>query len=411
MRIKALKNFFFKYVKLMFVLLLSISVIFSFLKINDVFAQSDDSDEIEDLSDEIEKLEKKVASLQSKGKSLQNEIDYFDGQINLTQLRIQSALSEINKRGALIDSLIVDMGSLDERIEKLKSSIDYQNNVLNERVRERYMTGDSSPVVVFLGSETFSSIVKKTEYLEILQEQDQKLLSEMRNTKDTFTLQKNLFEEKKQKTEELKAEVEAEKQSLENYRANLDSQRREKEALLEVTQNDEAKYQEELKRARAQLAAIQDIVSGINFKDGVEVDEGDIIALMGNSGYPDCSTGAHLHFEVRENGSVKNPEKYLESRNLYVEDYNSGNKSIGSGNWEWPMKNPQITQRFGKTPWSWVYPSGQHEGLDMVSSDKFIYAPKKGKLVKGSMGCYSSVIKYAAIDHGGGIVSYYLHIQ
>ncbi|HQG78848.1 MAG TPA: peptidoglycan DD-metalloendopeptidase family protein, partial [bacterium] len=153
------------------------------------------------------------------------------------------------------------------------------------------------------------------------------------------------------------------------------------------------------------------IVSGIDFKNGTKVEKGDIIAVMGNSGYPYCSTGTHLHFEVRKNGSVVNAEKYLKEKNLYVWHYNTGYTEIGSGSWDWPMKNPEITQRYGKTPWSWRYPNGLHEGIDMVSKDVYIRAPKGGKIVKGGMGCGGGTVNFAAIDHGDGVVSYYLHIK
>lgn len=376
-----------------------------------VFAEENVSEDVEDLTDEIKELEEKIADLQGQGKTLQNEIAFYENQIYLTQLRINNAIAEINKRTNLLEELVDDIEDLRLRIEKLSLSIDFQTNVLGERVRARYKSSQSSLVFFIFGSDTLDNLLKKSEYLKVMQKLDKKLLDEMGRTKNAYDTQKNLFEEKKSQTEQIKAEVEAEKANLDSYERSLDVQRGGKQALLNQTQNDEAKYQAELSKARAQLEAIQRIVAGIDFKDGVEVSKGDIIAVMGNSGYPGCSTGAHLHMEVRKDGNVRNPEDYLESKKLYVHDYSSGTKTIGGGNWDWPMKNPTVNQRYGETPWSWRYPSGRHDGIDMEAGDTFIYAPKGGKLVKGTVGCSSTTINFAAIDHGDDLISYYLHIK
>ena len=129
---------------------------------------------------------------------------------------------------------------------------------------------------------------------------------------------------------------------------------------------------------------------------------------MGNSGYPSCSTGSHLHFEVRVNDSWVNAESYLKNTT------DKWGLNIGGGSWDWPMKGSiEITQRYGKTPYSYryVYSGGIHTGIDMVSSDKVIYAPEGGTLYSYTGKCGSSELKMKYIDHGGGLKSLYLHIQ
>lgn len=49
-------------------------------------------------------------------------------------------------------------------------------------------------------------------------------------------------------------------------------------------------------------------LSGIQVKEGQRVNRGDVIGQMGSTGR---STGTHLHFEIRQGGSLLNPNDYL----------------------------------------------------------------------------------------------------
>ncbi len=49
-------------------------------------------------------------------------------------------------------------------------------------------------------------------------------------------------------------------------------------------------------------------LSKINVKKGQKVKRGDVIGLMGSSGY---STGSHLHYEVLRNNKFTNPKKFI----------------------------------------------------------------------------------------------------
>ena len=49
-------------------------------------------------------------------------------------------------------------------------------------------------------------------------------------------------------------------------------------------------------------------LSQINVKRGQQVKRGDVIGLMGTTGY---STGSHLHYEVIRNGKFLNPQDFI----------------------------------------------------------------------------------------------------
>ena len=89
---------------------------------------------------------------------------------------------------------------------------------------------------------------------------------------------------------------------------------------------------------------------------------------------------------------------------------------IGTGSWDWPLEGDVIvTQRFGKTPWSWryTYSGGIHTGVDMVSnSSTVIRASADGTMYSSTQTCGdTSIIKIKYIEQNDGIVSFYLHVQ
>ncbi|KKS20944.1 MAG: Peptidase M23, partial [candidate division WWE3 bacterium GW2011_GWA1_41_8] len=204
--------------------------------------ENNDQEKISDLQEEIDKYVDKLKNLQSREESLSKEIETADGQIYLTQLRIQNSIATLRAKENEIQKLSGDIEELGVRINKLEKSIDYQEMLLGQRMRSRYKNYETSPVMVIFGSSTFNTLVQKTEYLKVLGIQDRRLMDQMSKTKTAYGQQKNLFEDKKEKEESLKRQVEVEKANLEGYRGQLEDQKFEKEKLLELTQNDETKY-------------------------------------------------------------------------------------------------------------------------------------------------------------------------
>jgi len=105
---------------LFFTIAAFITVTFSFKNITTVWAEGAKKD-VDELQEQIEKYEKKLTELGRTKSTLANEIDYMDGQINLTTLRIQSSQSNINKTEEKITELIQDIGDLQIRIDKLRN--------------------------------------------------------------------------------------------------------------------------------------------------------------------------------------------------------------------------------------------------------------------------------------------------
>ena len=347
----------------------------------------------------IAELQKKISQLQSEENSLSKQINLINSQIALTTLRVTSI------KGA-IDKLRVEIEELNDEIDRLEALKTKRLELVLHRIPETYKRNSVSAFGIIFFSQNVSDFLSRVKYLTKVQAEDAELYSQLQNTQDTYGERKDIREKKKEQQESLKAQME--QQSRE-----LDRQKRQKQVFLDETRNNESVYQRLLAQALAEKQALERALV-----DAVKVgpvNKGDPIALVGNTGAPGCSSGEHLHFEIRKNNSWVDPSGYLSSKTVY-DDQSGSNWAVGGGSWDWPLQDPiRMTQRFGQTPWSYKYSysGGIHTGFDMVSSSsKVIRAPNSGTLYSSSQSCgSSSIIKIKYIDHGDGVVSFYLHVQ
>jgi len=366
----------------------------------------------QELSLKIQEYERILANLATKDKSLTTDLARIDNQMLLTQTKIAQAKTAIKRKEEELVLIGQDINTLQIKISRLVDAVERQQAAFDNRLKAQYKRNTTTPILeLFLSSRSFSEAVAEIKYLKIAELNDQRLITQMNNSREEYKDQTTLLEQKKADALTVKAQIEAEQQRLIGLENDLVAESEQKKQLLIDTQNDEVKYQQLLSQAKAEQAAIGQIFDGADFSNAKDVKAGDVIAVMGNTGYPSCSTGAHLHFEVHKNGVLQNAEDYLKNATLPYQD-GSPTIDIGSGDWPWPMNGATITQRFGKTPHSYWYAGGLHTGIDMVSNESYlIYAPADGKMIKKSGACGSSTYNYVLIQHSDGVESLYLHVQ
>jgi len=359
---------------------------------------------------EIEQnCQQKVRELSGQRQTLATTINYLNSQISLTQIRITKTQVEL----ALLEKDIDDLSS---RIADLNTSLDDLSQILVRHVRGTYsQSRQNDPVYLFFTSGGFTEFINRYQYLKAVQNNDKKIMKAMETSRQNYNIQKTLKEQKQQEVEKLNS-------LLKQQQTKLTNQQTEKQQLLELTKNDEKKYQELLQQARAEYLAIQSILAGQGTETKVkDVKEGEQVAsiIQGKS----CnSTGTHTHFTITKNGNQENPFSYLSGTSAENCSGSSCGSSDGdqfnpSGSMRWPIDSPiKFLQGYGAT-WAieHTYIGGIykfHNGIDINSPSAKVVAVKDGTLYRGSFtGQSGCTLRYVKVDHGDNLSTYYLHVN
>lgn len=277
----------------------------------------------------------------------------LEGQISGLQAQTESLSSQIEVNESQLEQLSKDIEQLQGRIDEKSVLINQQKKILSELLRTYYQDFSHSITPALLTQEETISYLNNANWNTDVSQKVSELLDSVQGLRDSLAAEQKSLDEKKQAVNDLHEQLEARNEYLESSKVT-------KERLLGQVTAEQQQYDAQIDDLEKQKEALEQEIS--------DIESGKINQLVG--------------------------------------------LPKGNGQLAYPVKNPRITQGYGKTSFSNHYHSGMHNGIDFGGAKgTTIMAAADGKVVgTGDLGAYAYG-KWITIDHGNGLVTLYGHLS
>lgn len=341
------------------------SIVF-FLLLNIVVHASTESElrqKIDAKNQEIQKLESEIKLYQGSltqtsavAKTLKEAVNRLNTEVKTLNYQLQLTQKKISKKGFEIDQL-------DNSIHETLVVQSQQQQSLSEILIQLNDIDTKSPLETFFNYQTLSSLFDAVE-------KNRALSASVNDLYDKLSATHKILEDKKNSAETAKQQLLALKNDLNDQKTLEEQQKQEKANLLQITKNQEVRYQKLLKDREQRRFKIQQEVDSI---------ENELRRLIDVNTLPSKGRGILL----------------------------------------WPVNDITITQGFGLTSFSVttdVYKNNRHNGIDFKARvGTPIFAAADG--VVKSTGNLDAVCpggsygRFIVIDHPNNLSTLYAHLS
>lgn len=300
----------------------------------------------------LTKVKEIMKGLQTERSNLQNYVAKLDDNLSEVEAKIEELKTLISEKE---DEILKTTEELEDAVEKEETQ--YQS--MKDRVQFLYEKGDAYYLELLLSADSFGEFVNTQEYITKLSEYDNKMLEEYVTNRELI--------------EVCKAELEAEEELLEEAKAKVDEEQKNLETLIASKEQEINKYTGDIKNKEQAIAEYEADIAM----------ENDTIAAL------EAALAEERKRLLAENGS---------ERIIY-----------DGGMFKWPA--PSYTRVSSEYGWRMHPTLGVekfHNGIDLAApGGSPILAAYDGEVI--GAGYNSSMGNYIMLNHGGGLVTIYMH--
>ena len=316
-------------------------------------SEADKAAEIDALEQEKADQAAVLEELEADKAATEAEVERLDAELEALQIEIDATNAELEKVQAELEQTKKDLAVAKEKEKQ-------QYEVLKIRIKVMYEKGDTGYLEILFAAKDMASFLNSTEYISKISDYDNNLLQSLMETR--------------MQIEELERQLEAKEAELEALKAELEAQQAELETLL-------AEKAEHIRSLNDSIAYTQEVIAEL--EDSIAREEQAL---------------AEIRYAMQQS-----QQQAASGGGGYVPDV-SGSSKPAYGSWVWPSDSYTLTDTFGYYAWR----GGLHNGIDIAAGHGApIYAAASGTV--WIAGWSNSAGNWVVIDHGGGVLSVYMH--
>jgi len=197
------------------------------------------------LEDQLEQIKKEKEDTKKKIEEVKKKENEYIGQVNQVEEQLLASLDQLNTLNnnlsdvkSEIDKTNIELAVKENELKEIGVDLESKESILNNRVAAIYKNRYSSLFEILFKSKTFLEFLSKLKLMNLLAEQDSKIIDEVKNKKNAMLSVKESIVELKEKQDEQKVNVEKLVTQAEQKKTEVAGILGQKKELLSATKAD-----------------------------------------------------------------------------------------------------------------------------------------------------------------------------